>query len=305
MRKKVINMAIMAVASVPLLMACGNTAEPAANNAVISTAVVENTPTEVPQEETESVCAHEWKEATFSEPKTCTVCGETEGEPKQTYFEEHGALVKDAPVDCTVDMVICDRYHPEQQMVTDDTWQQLDCYSEPAEEDGYLLVHLELLGTYQCYYDSAKNIEYGAGNLMMNCYDWYTGRQFPFKDLEGDDAAEYTTMIDVDGVSYDVSYTMDAKWEFGDWIADASGDQYMDCFDYLTYIFKIPEGYDGLVFAAIPYPEYHEEDWDYENTDEGEKYAFDDEYVEGTVFFRFNKEGLAPLRQAEEESAPQ
>lgn len=113
MRKKVINMAIMAVASVPLLMACGNTAEPAANNAVISTAVVENTPTEVPQEETESVCAHEWKEATFSEPKTCTVCGETEGEPKQTYFEEHGALVKDAPVDCTVDMVIRDRYHPE------------------------------------------------------------------------------------------------------------------------------------------------------------------------------------------------
>lgn len=234
MRKKVINMAIMAVASVPLLMACGNTAEPAANNAVISTAVVENTPTEVPQEETESVCAHEWKEATFSEPKTCTVCGETEGEPKQTYFEEHGALVKDAPVDCTVDMVIRDRYHPEQQMVTDDTWQQLDCYSEPAEEDGYLLVHLELLGTYQCYYDSAKNIEYGAGNLMMNCYDWYTGRQFPFKDLEGDDAAEYTTMIDVDGVSYDVSYTMDSKWEFGDWIADASGDQYIDCFDYLT-----------------------------------------------------------------------
>ena len=79
MRKKVINMAIMAVASVPLLMACGNTAEPAANNAVISTAVVENTPTEVPQEETESVCAHEWKEATFSEPKTCTVCGERKG----------------------------------------------------------------------------------------------------------------------------------------------------------------------------------------------------------------------------------
>lgn len=26
-------------------------------------------------------CEHEWTEATYTEPKTCTKCGETEGEP--------------------------------------------------------------------------------------------------------------------------------------------------------------------------------------------------------------------------------
>lgn len=212
-KRKLWKISFTAAASALLLTACGNTAEPAASNTVVSTAAVESEPTETMQEETESVCAHEWEEATFSAPKTCSICGETEGEPKQTYFEEHGAQVKDAPVDCTVDAVIYNGDHSEQQMATDVTWQQLDCYSEPAEEDGYLLVHLELLGTFQNYYDSAKNITYGGGYLEMQCYDWYTGRQLPSKDMLGDNAAEYTTMIDVDGVSYDVSYTMDSKWE--------------------------------------------------------------------------------------------
>lgn len=306
MRKKVINMAIMAAASAMLLTACGNTAEPAASNSVVSTAAVESEPTEVTQEETESVCAHEWEEATYAAPKTCSVCGETEGEPKQTYFEEHGVQVKDAPVDRTVDTVIWDSDYPEQQKVTDGTWQQLDCYSEPAEEDGYLLVHLELRGHYQNYCNSTRDICYNAGTFSTGCYDWYTGRESQSRSTSGDDTVEYTLTIDVDSVSYDVSYTYDYKWEYDDWIADANGDLYGDTFLYKTYVFKIPEGYDGLVFAAIPLLEYHEEDEDSENIDESEKYAFDDEvYKEGTVFFRINKEGMVSLRQAEEESVPQ
>lgn len=43
-----------------------------------------DTPPEEPAPQTPVVCAegeHVWKDATCTEPKTCTVCGETEGEP--------------------------------------------------------------------------------------------------------------------------------------------------------------------------------------------------------------------------------
>lgn len=300
-KRKLLKVSFTVAASAMLLTACGNTAEPATSNTVISTTAVENVSTEAPQEETESVCAHEWKEATYAEPKTCTLCGETEGEPKQTYFEEHGAQVKDAPVDCTVDRVIYNPDNLEQQMVTDVTWQQLDCYSEPAEEDGYQFVRLELLASSQGYYNSANNINYTGGFMTQRCYDWYTGRALPTRSTSGEDTVEYTVTIDIDDVSYDVSYTQDVEWENGEWTADASGDAYYDSLGYVTYTFKIPEGYDGLVFAAIPLTEYNEEDYDYENIDESEQYAFDDDACpEGTVFFRINKEGMAPLRQIEE-----
>ena len=37
-------------------------------------------------------CGHEhtWSEATCTEPKTCSECGETEGEPLQADFEKFG-----------------------------------------------------------------------------------------------------------------------------------------------------------------------------------------------------------------------
>lgn len=311
MKRKLWKAWLAAAVSAMLLMGCSNTAEPSDGNTVADTAVEENVSTEAePVEsesvETEPVCVHEWKEATYAEPKTCTVCGETEGEKKQTYFEEHGAQVKDAPVDCTVDGIIYDGDFPEQQKVTDVKWQQLDCYSEPAEEDGYLLVHLELHASLQLYHDSDKNIDYNRCQLMDGCFDWYTGRFFPTRGTIDDDTVEYTVMINVDGVSYDVSYTKEVKGEFGGWIADASGDCYNDVSAYVTYIFKIPEGYDGIVFAAVPETEFIPEEYDFKNIDESEKYAFDEEeHKEGTVFFRINKERMAPLRQAAEESSSQ
>lgn len=305
MKRKLLNTLFTVAVTVMMLTACGSEAEPT----VGSTDTVESVSSEATQteaegeneKETESVCEHEWKEATYSEPKTCAICGETEGKPKQTYFEEHNAQVKDAPVDCAVDAVLYESNNSELQMITDATWRQLDCYSEPAEEDGYQLVHIELSASLQLYYDSTMNLNYTGLWINSGWYDWYTGRHFPARSTTNDDTAEFVTTIDVDGVSYDVSYTHNIEWEQSEWMYVESGNaySYMDSHD--TYIFKVPEGYDGLVFAAIPKTECSEEDWDFETVNESEQYAFDDDhYTEGTVFFRINKEGSAPLRQAEE-----
>ena len=309
MKMKFLKTLFIVTATAMMLTACGSAADPA----VAGTDTVENVPggaaqaeadeetAEETSEETEAVCEHEWKEATYSEPKTCAMCGETEGEPKQTYFEEHGIQVKDAPVDCTVDAVLYESSNNELQMITDVTWQQLDCYSELAQEDGYQLVHVELSASLQLYYNGAMNHNYIGSWISRGWYDWYTGRHFPSRSMFGDDAAEYIVTVDVDGVSYDVSYTNDVEWEQDEWIYNADGNAFSEMKAHSTYIFRIPEGYDGLVFAVIPKTECSEEDWDFETIDESERYALDDDYyTEGTVFFRINKEGFAPLRQVEE-----
>ena len=202
MKIKSLKLSLIAAASAMLLMACGSAAQPAMSNDAITEDTEESAPSEAPEEEeeeTEPVHEHEWIEATFASPKTCITCGETEGEPRQTYFEEHGAQVKDAPVDCTVDALRFNIDNPEQQMPTDYTWQQIDCYSEPAEEDGYQLVHLELLASGQAYNDGAEVVY--IPRCKSGCYDWYTGRLLPTRDMQGDDSMEYTVTIEVDDVS--------------------------------------------------------------------------------------------------------
>ena len=37
------------------------------------------------EEQPATVCTHNWKDATTSEPKTCTLCGKTEGKPLSAY----------------------------------------------------------------------------------------------------------------------------------------------------------------------------------------------------------------------------
>lgn len=52
------------------------------------------TPEPTPEPAPEPECEHEWQDATCTEPKTCTLCGETEGEPlghdfsQPTFFKE-------------------------------------------------------------------------------------------------------------------------------------------------------------------------------------------------------------------------
>lgn len=312
MRKKILSFVLAAAMSASLLAGCGTKAEPVVSESVEGTeATSESTEAECEHEWVDATCQepkhcskcretegtpldHVWAEATFAAPKTCTLCGETEGERTQSYFEEHGVDVPDAPVSCTVDAVIYNPDNPEKfQRVVDCVWEQTDCYTEPAEEDGYQLVHLELTVTTQLYYDAVENGDYYRNRVNAGVYDWYTGRHLPVRDMEDDDAFEYTTTLEIDGTSYDVSYTEGVLWEQDDWVYDDTGNGSSNLIGIVSYTFKVPEGYDGLVFAAAPAREYEEFDTErvkgveeatYANLDEA-----DEDYVEGIKYFRINR----------------
>lgn len=321
MKKKFLTLIATAAVSVSVLAGCGSSAETADSSSLVTDGAetADNTEIECEHEWVAATCeeakhcskcgaiegmalGHTLSEATYKEAAVCTVCGKTEGEPKQSYFEEHGEEVADAPVACTVNGVIYNSDNPkEYQMTTDAVWEQIDCYSEPAEEDGYQLVHLKLCLTVQNYYDAAQNITYGGGRIDRGIYDWYTGRMLPDRLMSDDDAFDYSITLDIDGVSYDVSYTQEMQWEYGDIVYADNGDATMSAKGYFVYTFNVPEGYDGLVFAAIPYDEYAEVESEtvFGATEEDAKYAFDEGYIDGTKFFRINIEGTVPERLAE------
>ena len=72
--KKKLLPCLLAVSLAFGMAGCGKTQAPAAG-----------TPAEEPKE---PECSHEWSAATYTEPETCTKCGEIRGERKLNYFEE-------------------------------------------------------------------------------------------------------------------------------------------------------------------------------------------------------------------------
>lgn len=222
MRRKLVTVILAAAMSASLLAGCGSAGT--GNNSdtegeTESAEASENAEAECEHEWVDATCQepkhcskcgetegtpldHEWEEATFAAPKTCTLCGETEGEREQSYFEEHGVDVPDAPVSCTVDGLIYDPDDPEEyQKVIDAVWEQTDCYTEPAEEDGYQLIHLELCVNTPAFYDAAKDVSYSSNRVSASVYDWYTGRMLPLRDMWGDEEFDFSSMLEIDGTS--------------------------------------------------------------------------------------------------------
>ena len=303
MKKKILTL-VLAVTTAAMLVGCGKAQETAGGGEEeVKQETQEAAPEETATAEPERV--HEWVEATYAAPKTCKLCGETEGEPKQSYFDEHGVNVPDGPVDCTVDCIYYKKEDPETYCrVGDAVFTQTDCYAEPADEEGYQNVHLTLTVAMQpgCYYDAAENVEYLSVRYSNGIYDWYTGRMLPGRGTRDDDAQEYAVTLDIDGVSYEVSYSEEISWEQGEWVHDEAGNGTSSMTATKEYIFRIPEGYDGLVYCACPTREYTEIDTETVSGLDEAEYATldpaDEDYVEGKQYFRINHTEI-PVREAE------
>ena len=304
MKKRVWTLLLLMALTASLAVGCGKAQETADGG---EEEVKQETQEAAPEETAtvEPECTHEWVEATYAAPKTCKLCGKTEGEPKQSYFDEHGVNVPDGPVDCTVDCIYYKKEDPETYCrVGDAVFTQTDCYAEPADEEGYQNVHLTLTVAMQpgCYYDAAENVEYLNMTYSNGIYDWYTGRMLPARGTSDDDAQEYAVTLDIDGVSYEVSYSEEISWEQGEWVYDEAGNGTSSMTATKEYIFRIPEGYDGLVYCACPKREYTEIDTETVfGLDEAEYATLDpadEDYVEGKQFFRINHTEI-PVREAE------
>ena len=117
-------------------------------------------------------------------------------------------------------------------------------------------------------------------------YDLYTGRALPTRSTTDDTTYDYTTTVEVDGVSYDLYYNKDVSWH---WESPDGVEGIRFCDQVIT--FEVPKVYDGLVYCATDKVSYDPSTYS-EEIDESEYYAMDllnDESVaaDTTVFFRF------------------
>ena len=251
---------------------------------------------------------HEWVEATYETPKTCSVCGTTEGEPKQSYFAEYGVDVPDGPIKCTVDYLYLNRDNPETYCrVGDATYTQTECYVTPADEEGYQNLYLTVKIALKpgAYYDAAQDVEYLRSATANFIYDWYTGRKLPSRTMLNNDAQENSVTLEIDGASYEVSCSTETEIKQGDWTFDGKGNGTSKINFTVKYIFRIPEGYDGLVYAVMPQKEYNGVDMETVFGQEEAVYAPIDQagedYVEDMQFFRINHTEL-PVKEGEDTS---
>lgn len=143
--------------------------------------------------------------------------------------------------------------------------------------------------------------DYQAGyttvSFANSLYDLYTGMKFPSQNLSDNEGFDYSNTVTVNGVEYTVEYSKENSWEW-EVMPSEDGDQELGICTS-TYILKIPDGYDGLVYAAMGCASYVPDEEDDGGFDETVSYALDiqnnpERDFSKTSFFHF---GLSdPIR---------
>lgn len=266
------------------LCACGGSSAPAG-------APAESAPAESTPAESEPACEHEWAPATHTQPETCTICGETRGEPKGTGFAENGLTASPIPSDgekVPLTYLTYSEIDPEIFTVRDNGVVALSQTVEPAEQEGYKLVTLEVNATFEITPDESTAIYY---NTFWNdgLYDFYTGCKVPAQSAEAYDSAfAYEGELEVDGTVYPLQYNYyyNSRMTF-DVEGDDGGIAYYLSFYELVIEVLMPEEYDGLVYALRPALEVPA-DPSYTGIHGKESYVTDlaPEELAGTAFFR-------------------
>lgn len=203
----------------------------------------------------------------------------------ESYFDANGIPVLDEPSDLEVHAVA---YDMEDSTIQRTVPAQVSArvVVGDAEKEGYKKVALYV--TVTCS-DFAYNEEGGLDEDVAynsGIYDLYTGRALPTRSTAGDAAYDYSATVEVDGTSYDISYSKNIQWMV---LPLDSGEVYRRCNQ--NWVFEVPEAYDGLVYCAVDPLSYDPASYS-EEIDESEHYAMDllnDESVaaDTTVFFRF------------------
>lgn len=203
----------------------------------------------------------------------------------ESYFDANGIPVLDEPSNFEVHAIA---YDMEDSTIQRPVPAQVSArvVVGDAEKEGYKKVALYV--TVTCS-DFAYNEEGGLDEDVAynsGVYDLYTGRALPTRSTTGDTAYDYSATVEVDGTSYDISYSKNIQWMV---LPLDGGEVYRRCNQ--NWVFEVPDAYDGLVYCAVDPLSYDPSTYS-EEIDESEHYAMDllnDESVaaDTTVFFRF------------------
>ena len=218
---------------------------------------------------TQAVSAdHEWADATYTEPKTCALCGLTEGEPlPEPYFVKNNiAFEQPQELDLPYAIVFQDA-EGTKQVDIDGMWIEMgagtahykfgEASSKPSEQEGYIdvTVPYEITLAAEIYQDSSKykdrfKIRYNCTPFGM--VDFYTGLLVPLDIYTANGgSAENRKEFEWDGRAYSIAATSgyDSEGGWSDWKTE-DGIIY-----HCTYSLKlttvltitIPSDYDGAV----------------------------------------------------------
>ena len=207
-------------------------------------------------------CSHEWVEADYQSPKTCSLCGATEGTPLVPDFEKYGLEIN----------VKEDVIYPYVTV----------CYENHA---------YKTIGEFILY--DYRTFESDDEHPAMDGYEW---RAFTVDILFNDENAwNYGMSVRTCFENYYAIKDWDNSYneETGTYTARFNGVDYTECCSIITggledwvgqerlfradYYFRVPVGYDGLVYGF----------YDASTEWEDGMYVYD-VADENTLFFRLN-----------------
>ena len=198
--------------------------------------------------------AHNWSEANYQEPKTCTECGETEGEPIPPKFPSLGFELKEIGVTYTYKSCYEDKSDATAKTTVKDVRVTPgDDYYEPKEGCEWIIA--------TCLVEVAKNpkvFQIGIERTDFYCYDLNTA--FP------------TSTVNYYGADHEIENKTKMLQSTSNIMEFEVG-------------YLVPAGYDGVILAF--FNDYNNMIIDYSNPD---TVATFDNILDGdTLFFRLKK----------------
>ena len=210
-----------------------------------------------------SSCEHDWQEATYEQPKTCALCGETEGEKKQDYFTEQGVSVAQTQprIGQPLQYVSFLADYPDVQVAHSDGTFTIETATTPAKEEGKNIVTVTVTHNMPVFSDDSTDGDFEIV-FADAFFDLYNGEviireeELATGNTPADEEYAFVRNVTVDGKEIELRFNAVETWSNTGWFVN---DQAADEDDYTcmrTYEFLLPADYDGLVYASLPMSEY-------------------------------------------------
>lgn len=185
----------------------------------------------------ESICEHEWLSANYQEAQTCTLCGETFGDPLPAALADLSMMATNVSYSYVTQCLEDSTQQTVAQAVIEQDTNLVSDETHPAK-DGYIWKKITV--TITTNDDNAW--AYGI-RIRMNFLDYYTGTPLDSPD----ESTPETFIVNYKGKEYTcTAYTSQPQSNWNGHIFTWS----VDC------SFCVPEGYDGCV--SVLYNASHE-----------------------------------------------
>ena len=245
---------------------------------------------------------HEWMEATYDAPKTCSLCALTEGEPlPEPYFSEYGIVCEELKdFDKPIDMSIVEN---GELVEKDDTWLEYDkayytfgeIMSEPAEEEGYITVTIpyDINIPYDWCIDSSfsRSAEWRYSIPIIDVCDYYTGIKVRLGSLPANGSTEGYQVYEWEGNTYSMTVMMSREKDsrYYDWISEGNIEREPHKDSYSCVIsITMPEDYDGAVLFCSNKGDLRSTSTQTGESDSRNRYVCDENKPEDYTFFRLS-----------------